>query len=158
MLQRAGRQVVADQRRYFDVVDQSELQGRIEIAHRADVEVDDAAGPQSSDIVDLDDDAFVGALNQRIGRLIAFFPITELVAQIGADRRAPVFGVVFSPDAVLEVPELRSLGSPGLYVDAIPSIGSLAGMKRDVKGSSSTEGGACKPSVPRTFTTRESCE
>ena len=68
---------------------------RVEIAHRADVEVDDAAGPQRPDIVDLDDKAFVGVLDQRVSRLTASFCKAELVAQIDADRRAPVLGVVF---------------------------------------------------------------
>src|SRR5262249_39556516 len=84
----SGRPIVAEQGRNLDPVDQSSFRGRIEIAHRSFVEIDDTTGLERSDIVDLDDGLFVGSYHQGISWPI-ILAITDAAKLINMNRGGP---------------------------------------------------------------------
>src|SRR5215471_17018311 len=86
---RSGRPMVAGQWRDLDAVDYPASKGRIEIAHRLLIEVDDTAGREWPDIIDLDNDPLTSALNESVVGPPGMAYPAEPSAQIGLDRRGP---------------------------------------------------------------------
>jgi hypothetical protein len=96
----AGFPTVAGQRRNLHAVNDSALEGWIEIAHRLFIEVDDAARFERPDIVYLNDGALLGDFNKGVGG-----PIVFAVA-----------------DATVCMPPSSYPGWKGSYIDAVPTI------------------------------------
>src|SRR5581483_8441597 len=64
------------------------------MTHRSLVEVDDAAGPERPDVVDLDDDLLADGLDQRKFRSRPELDPAEFLPQAGLDRSCPPLGIV----------------------------------------------------------------
>jgi hypothetical protein len=79
---RARFPIVSGQQRNLHAVDDSALEGWIEIAHRLFIKVDDATAFERPDIVYLNDGALLGDFNKRVGG-----PIVFAVADTGQTSR-----------------------------------------------------------------------
>ena len=86
---RSGRPTIAGQWRDLDAVDHPASKGWIEIVHRLLIEIDDAAGREWPDIIDLDNDPLASALNESVVGPPAMAYPAEPSAQTGLDRRGP---------------------------------------------------------------------
>src|SRR5450830_609092 len=90
-IDRSGCPTVTEQRRNLDTVDDPELQGWIEIAHRLFIKVDDATGFERPDIIYFNDGSLIGGFNQGVCGPIVFAiaDATERLTQISLDRGGP---------------------------------------------------------------------
>src|SRR5262249_249331 len=94
---RSGCPIVARKWRNLHVVDDALLKTRIEMAHRALIEVNDTTGRERSHIVYLDDDFLPLGFDERKFRALAEFHPTKQVAQIGLDGGRPRKGIIAFP-------------------------------------------------------------
>ena len=90
-IDRAGCPTVAGQRRNLHAVDDSALEGWIEVAHRLSIKVDDATGFERPDIVYFNDRSLMGDFNEGVSGLVVFAMTNaaKRLAQISMDRSGP---------------------------------------------------------------------
>src|SRR5689334_17890469 len=85
---------LARKRRDLYAGNHSALQARIEMAHRPFIEVNDAAGRQRPNVVDLDDDLLADSLNESKLRSCAILNATKFLTQVCLDGRRPDGGII----------------------------------------------------------------
>jgi len=81
--------MISGQRRNLDIMDQSALQGRIEIAHCLSVEVYYTTRCERPDVIYFNDDLPAGTLNEGIPQLPAMANPAKFSTQINLDRGSP---------------------------------------------------------------------
>jgi hypothetical protein len=104
-------------------VDDTELEGRIEIAHRLLIKIDDTTGFERPDIVYFNDRSLIGDFNKGVCGPVVFAmaDAAKRLAQIVWIAAVHATGSYGSPDAV-SMPPSSYPGSKGSYIDAAPTM------------------------------------
>jgi hypothetical protein len=96
-IDRAGCPTVAGQRRNLHTVDDSALEGWIEVAYRLFIKVDDATRFERPDIVYLNDGALLGDFNKGVGGPIVFAVARQFsISLIGLSLSISLIGLSLS--------------------------------------------------------------
>jgi hypothetical protein len=77
-------------------VDDSALEGWIEVAHRLFIKVDDATGFERPDIIYFNDGSLIGDFNKRVCGPVVFAmaDAAKRFAQVNLDRGSPRNGII----------------------------------------------------------------